>query len=187
MYCDAGRPRTHPLQQWAGAPGCRSIGKHGAEEGWVLGSVEPPKIRWPWQPCQCLSALPCSWPKSTALPWSPSHSLSWSNSISCHQKRHKKRPQNPFQNIRGLRLVGGSLPPPSAFSQSEQMKHYWKTEFLCRHPVALWSRCILLHDIICTVQFCVTCVGFCLSLPLSSEVYDTSEKAHLQKAAFWGW
>lgn len=84
-------------------------------------------------------------------------------------------------------MSGGSLPPPSAFSQSERKKHYRKIEFLCRHPVALWSGCILLHDIFCMVQLCVTCVGFCLSLPVSGEVYDTSEKAHLQKAAFQGW
>lgn len=97
----------------------------------------------------------------------------------------KNDPKIPSKN-EGFETSEGPFPPPSAFSQSERKKHYRKIEFLCRHPVALWSGCILLHDIICTVQLCVTCIGFCLSLPVSGEVYDTSEKAHLQKAAFRG-
>lgn len=90
--------------------------EHGAEEGWVLGDGEKPKTRWAWQLCQCLCALLCSWPKSTALLWSPSYSLSWSNSISYYQKLRKKWPQNPFQNMRGLRLMGAPFPlhQPSA-------------------------------------------------------------------------
>lgn len=86
--------------------------EHGAEEGWVLGDGEKPKTRWAWQLCQWHCAPLCLPPKSTALPWSPSYSLSWSNSISYYQKLHKKWPQNPFQNMRGLRLVGAPFPVP---------------------------------------------------------------------------
>lgn len=70
-----------------------------------------------------LSALPGSWPKSTALPWSPSYSLSWLNSISCHQKWHKKWPEEKsllkhegFETRRGFSSPCLSLQPKWANS-----------------------------------------------------------------------
>lgn len=184
-----GRSCPHPLPRWAGTPSCRSIGERGPEEVWVV-EKNPNQD-------ECGSHvsvfLLCHVHDQRAQPYlgcSPTHCC---DQIQSSVPKNNIKSKHEGFETSGVGGVGWgvSLPLPSVFSQSKQMECYWKTAFLRRDPAALWSGCILFPDVICTVQFCVTCVSFCLSLfvclTLSGEVFDTSEKAHLQKAAFRGW
>lgn len=136
MCCDAGRPRTHTLQWWAGASGCHSTGRMVQRRAGCWEMERSPKQD---ERGSCVSGfvLCCAYDQRLQpyLGHPPTHCRDQIQSATT-RNYIKYDPKIPSKTW-GFETSGGSLPPPSAFSQSEQKKHYRTTEFLCRHPVAL--------------------------------------------------